>query len=402
MNDAAGEFDKAIRLFKERNYDEARRVLHGLEQSGFESSEMHLMLGVCERYRGRSFDALRYFELAAGAVPTDYRPPFQIACAWDELGDHAQAESWYRRSLSLEPTYYRAHSNLGNALQDMGRKQEAIESYRRALELSPSLSVTHYNLATALFDADDPGPAIDALAKALSFDSGMVRAHFDLATLYWLQGEASRAEACMEKVRSAGLDYLIDSLDYVKAHSTAETRLFADAFDVLRYALGEAPDGGVLAEFGVSFGNSIRFIASLTDRRVYGFDSFEGLPESWAKEPKGKYTTRGKIPDAPRNVEFKVGWFKDTLPSFAKQLTEPLVFANIDCDLYSSTREVLETIGHLFPAGSVICFDEYIGYATWRQDEYRAFQEYVAQSGRRYRYLAFSFMSKQAVVVLDS
>jgi hypothetical protein len=70
------------------------------------------------------------------------------------------------------------------------------------------------------------------------------------------------------------------------------------------------------------------------------------------------YTTRGRLPEAPGNVEFKVGWFKDTLPSFAMQLAEPLVFANIDCDLYSSTREILETLGHLFPVGSVICFDE--------------------------------------------
>jgi len=395
-------FRKANQLFQQQEYSEARKVLHRLERSGFESPEMRLMLGFCERQRRRSFDALRHFELAAKAAPSDHRPPFQIACAWDELGDHAQAEPWYRQSLSLEPFNHRAHSNLGNALQDMGRKKEAVESYQRALELSPSLPLTCYNLATALFDYDDPGPAVEALEKALTLDPDLVRVHFHLGTLYWLQGENLRAEKCMEKVRAAGLDHLISSLDYVKANATPETRLFGDAFDVFRYALDQAPDGGVVAEFGVSFGNSIRFIASLTDRRVYGFDSFEGLPEAWAKEPKGMYTTRGKVPEAPGNVEFRVGWFKDTLPSFAKQLAEPLVFANVDCDLYSSTREVLETLGHLFPAGAVICFDEYLGHETWQQDEYRAFQEFVARTGRSYRYLGFSFMSKQAVMMLDN
>lgn len=393
---------EANRLFQQRKYGEARTVLHRLERAGFESLEMRLMLGFCERQRHRSFDALRHFEFAARAEPSDYRPPFQIACAWDELGDHAQAELWYRRSLALEPHNHRAHSNLGNALQDIGRKKEAVESYRRALELSPTLSVTYYNLATALFDHDDPGPAVEALQKALTLDPGLVRAHFDLGTLYWLQGEASRAEKCMRIVRAAGLDYLVSSLDYMKANATSETRLFGDRFDVFRYALDQAPDGGVLAEFGVGFGNSIRFIAALTDRRVYGFDSFEGLPEAWSKEPKGMYTTRGKLPEAPGNVVFRVGWFKDTLPSFAMQSAEPLVFANVDCDLYSSTREVLETLGHLFPTGSVICFDEYFGHETWQQDEYRAFQEYVARTGRSYRYLGFSFMSRQAVVVLDN
>lgn len=402
MTAADAILEDATRLFQKRNYDEARKVLRELERSGFESLEMRLMLGFCERQRRRPFDAFRHFELAAKAAPSDYRPPFQIACAWDELGDHAQAEPWYRQSLSLEPYNHRAHSNLGNALQDMGRKKEAVESYQRALEQSPSLSVTRYNLATALFDHDDPGPAVEALEKAVTLDPDLVRAHFDLGTLYWLQGENLRAEKCLEKVCAAGLDHLISSLDYVKANATSETRLFGDAFDVLRYALDQAPGGGVVAEFGVSFGNSIRFIASLTDRRVYGFDSFEGLPEAWHHEPEGMYTTRGKLPEAPGNVEFRVGWFKDTLPSFAVQLAEPLVFANVDCDLYSSTCEVLETLGHLIPAGGVICFDEYLGYETWQQDEYRAFQEYVARTGRSYRYLGFSFMSKQAVVVLDN
>ncbi len=393
---------EASQLYRSRKYDEARKVLHQLERSGIESVEVHLMLGFCERQRRRSFDAIRQFELAAKVAPSDYRPPFQIACVWDEMGDHAQAEPWYRQSISLEPNHHRAHSNLGNALQDMGRKAEAIESYERALELSPSVAVTYYNLATALFDHDDPGPAVEALEKAISIDPTLIRVHFDLSTLYWLQGKSQRAEKCLEKVRAAGLDYLTRSLDYVKANATSETRLFGDRFDVFRYALDHAPDGGELAEFGVSFGNSIRYFAALTDRKVYGFDSFEGLPEAWAKEPKGMYTTHSKLPEVPDNVELKVGWFKDTLPDFAAQSSEPLVFANIDCDIYSATREVLEALGHLFPAGAVVCFDEYLGHETWEQNEFLAFQEYVARTGRRYRYLGFSFMSRQAVIVLDS
>lgn len=394
-------FGEANHLFQRQEYDRARNVLYRLERAGFESPEMRLMLGFCERKRRRAFDAIRHFERAAESAPSDYRPPFQIACALDELGDHTRAESWYRKSLALSPNDHRTHSNLGNALQDMGRKTEAIEAYRRALELSPSLAATWYNLATALLEQDDPGPAMDALERALELDPDFSRARFNLGVLHWLRGDAQLAEDSMEKVSAAGLGHLVASLDYVKTHWTSETRLFGDAFDVLRYALAQAPHGGVAAEFGVSFGNSIRFIASLTDRKVYGFDSFEGLPEAWEKEPEGMYTTRGVLPEVPENVELRAGWFKDTLPAFAAEVPEPLVFANVDCDLYSSTREVLDTLGHLLPAGAILCFDEYIGYETWQQDEHRAFQEYVVRTGRHYRYLAFSFMSKQAVVVLD-
>ncbi|MDA8107986.1 MAG: hypothetical protein M0015_05070 [Betaproteobacteria bacterium] len=46
--------------------------------------------------------------------------------------------------------------------------------------------------------------------------------------------------------------------------------------------------------------------------------------------------------------------------------------------------------------GTVIVFDEYFGHVHWREDEFRAFQEAVAENRWRYEYLAFS--SKQPVV----
>ena len=38
---------------------------------------------------------------------------------------------------------------------------------------------------------------------------------------------------------------------------------------------------GLILEFGVRHGTSIRQLASLTSKPIYGFDSFEGLPEDW-------------------------------------------------------------------------------------------------------------------------
>ena len=38
---------------------------------------------------------------------------------------------------------------------------------------------------------------------------------------------------------------------------------------------------GLFLEFGVFEGNSIQTISKNTDNIVYGFDSFEGLPEKW-------------------------------------------------------------------------------------------------------------------------
>ena len=71
---------------------------------------------------------------------------------------------------------------------------------------------------------------------------------------------------------------------------------------------------------------------------------------------------------------------------------------NIDCDIYKSTKTVLELLAEQIIPGTVIAFDEYIGNTSWREDEFKAFQEAVLKFGWHYEYLCFSFMTKQVAV----
>jgi len=57
---------------------------------------------------------------------------------------------------------------------------------------------------------------------------------------------------------------------------------------------------------------------------------------------------------------------------------------NIDCDIYSSTKTVLEIFSKQIIPGTVIVFDEYIGNTNWREDEFKAFQEAVLKHGWEY------------------
>ena len=155
-------------------------------------------------------------------------------------------------------------------------------------------------------------------------------------------------------------------------------------------------------EFGVMFGTSIRQIAALVEQEVHGFDSFEGLPEAWHHLPKGSYSTNGVIPAVQQNVKFHKGWFEETLPSFIAKHQAPIRFINIDCDIYSSTKTVLDLLSKQIVPGTVIAFDEYIGNESWREDEFKAFQEAILRYGWEYEYLCFSFMTKQAVVRIKS
>lgn len=155
---------------------------------------------------------------------------------------------------------------------------------------------------------------------------------------------------------------------------------------------------GDWAEFGVNVGISTRRLLSLLPKRktLHLFDSFEGLPEDW-KFHAGRTYLKGHyaLPEDERpkfmnrQIEWHVGWFKDTVPSFVEEHSDTLAFIHIDCDLYSSTKDVLMNIDPLIRKGTIILFDEYYNYNKeyWKEHEYKAFMEYVKKYNKRFEYL---------------
>ena len=124
--------------------------------------------------------------------------------------------------------------------------------------------------------------------------------------------------------------------------------------DVLVYSLAQAPNEGLVAEFGVWSGQTINLIADTVgpSRTVHGFNSFEGLPEDWfGIYGKGAFNTGGKLPHVRSNVVLHKGWFEDSLPAFAKDNDDKIAFLHVDCDLYSSTKTIFEYFGDKIEIG---------------------------------------------------
>ena len=171
--------------------------------------------------------------------------------------------------------------------------------------------------------------------------------------------------------------------------------------EVLLHSLERAPKEGLVLEFGVWSGRTINLIADRVgpSRTVHGFDSFEGLPEDWiGVYSKGYFHTGGKLPHVRSNVALHKGWFADTLPNFVQDHNEKIAFLHVDCDLYSSTKTIFESLGDTIGPGTVILFDEYFNYPGWRDHEHKAFQEFVASRSLQYRYLAYNTSQSNASV----
>lgn len=158
---------------------------------------------------------------------------------------------------------------------------------------------------------------------------------------------------------------------------------------------------GDLLEFGVSRGNSLSQIARFAQAakfpgNIYGFDSFEGLPELTEGDREGMWH-KGQFaadyeealrlinPSSDPKIKLVKGWFNDTLSSDAiSNGISKVAFARIDCDLYQSAVECLAFIEPRLVSGALINFDD------WTDDiglgETRAFFEFAQRNAGKWRF----------------
>ena len=160
---------------------------------------------------------------------------------------------------------------------------------------------------------------------------------------------------------------------------------------------------GQVLEFGVFQGSTLNIINNLFEGTVYGFDSWEGLPEDDPDVPaggggfhKGSFKTN-KI-EVKEGIVLVDGWFKDTLPKFVEQNSSPIKFIHVDSDNYNSAKDVFDNLGHLIVPGTVIKFDEYRYYNGWRFREYRAFKEFIKTTSFDYDYIVRSSNNEKAAL----
>ncbi len=190
-----------------------------------------------------------------------------------------------------------------------------------------------------------------------------------------------------------------DSAAFVGEHMPT-AKVFWEPPDTLRFALGEIKGPGLALEFGVATGSTLKIIADTVagDRTVAGFDVFTGLPETWRTGfPAGEFAQ--EPPDIP-GATIVPGLFEDTLPAFLADNHEPIAFVHVDCDLYSSSKTVLDLVTDRLAPEAVLVFDEFFNYPGWQQHEYRAWIEFVSRTGRSFEYLAYTGNNEQVVVRL--
>jgi predicted O-methyltransferase YrrM len=206
-----------------------------------------------------------------------------------------------------------------------------------------------------------------------------------LEQLDWLAQRTAQLNPLLKKARGDSFNLLevaflkaaYESAAYYEQH-LIKTPAFASDLDLLSAAVQVSNPNGLFLEFGVASGRTISHIARSRSGPVYGFDSFEGLPEDWRSGfSKGAFA--GNLPPVPENVGLIKGWFNETLPAFLAANEGDVAFLHVDCDLYSSTKCIFDLLARRIKSGTVIVFDEFWNYPSWQQHEIKAFDEFKAE-----------------------
>lgn len=178
---------------------------------------------------------------------------------------------------------------------------------------------------------------------------------------------------------------------------------------IREFARASKIDRGYYMEFGVLNGEGIvtayRQLRGILSH-VYGFDSFEGLPQLDQRDKSGldlmpvfhqgnyRSMSEERVSETIRqycripreDLTLVGGFFSESLPGFDKTFLEDKGFPiamYVDCDLYSSSAQVFDFLTDIVQTGTWILLDDYWcyrGHPSYGQR--RAFEEWIRNNGR--------------------
>lgn len=162
----------------------------------------------------------------------------------------------------------------------------------------------------------------------------------------------------------------------VEPHALMGLRALARLYSGTREVVREGIEGDIV-ECGVARGGSAGLLARAlrdagSDKRMWLYDNFEGMPEPDPKrdpdyEAARKYVGACKGDEVqvrelvtglrgPGEIQIVKGLFQDTLPFRAPQR---IALLHLDCDWYQSVRFCLDTLYDRMEPGGILQLDDY-------------------------------------------
>lgn len=316
------------------------------------------------------------------------------------LGQLQDAEQGFRAALQLDPDSRQAAENLGALLFARGSYPEAAPLLRQSLANAPAQTrpVIEQILARCEAEGHPAEPSASAApvsnANTPATVSPVTPAQpprsWDSSLSYedWARA-VFRQDVPAPGVRVA-CSWNEDTEWGLRAHN-ALAQVECEYVMKLLTELRDQNVQGDIVEFGIFQGWWINFLYRATaelglDRRIYGFDSFEGLsdpdPEhDLAFWKKGQYAC--SLEQVSKNVQAVLrprlklvkGFFEKSLRGADAQVAGKFCYARIDCDIYQPALDCLNYLGPRLADGAILVFDDWPHVRGF--GEQRAFEEWL-------------------------
>jgi tetratricopeptide (TPR) repeat protein len=314
-------------------------------------------------------------------------------------GQHQAAVAEFELAAPHAPDRAEAQLPLAMAYAALGRVADAVRVLEAFLARKPHDAAATL-LAHCRFDPAAPAAALAEVDAAIARTPGARELPLLRAALRVLTGADPE---------SAGDGLVLDPRQrarwegFLALRQQGCERFVGLPCQVLEAGLAAATVAGHVAEFGVFGGRSLAQLTDHVKGTVHGFDSFAGLPADFTDGTlKGAYDLGGVAPTVAANCVLHVGDFADTLPEFAAAVAEPARLWHVDCDLYASTKTVFDALGDRLQPGSVVVFDDFVGYHGAELHEQRAWRELVSARRIRYRVIAGALLAREVAVLVES
>ena len=191
------------------------------------------------------------------------------------------------------------------------------------------------------------------------------------------------------------------SCSFIEKNSSSATNFFENQWDLRADCFKKKPSEGLILEFGVSYGRSASFFCEQLSinndsRRIFGFDTFTGLTEDWSGTDmfKGTFNRQGVPPKLNPRIKLIKGDILETLLPFLNKNSGQISFVHIDTDTYTPCLHILKNIKPRLIKGSVILFDELVGYPSFEHHELKALNEVLERSS--YEFISFGVSKRKS------
>jgi tetratricopeptide (TPR) repeat protein/tRNA A-37 threonylcarbamoyl transferase component Bud32 len=186
----------------------AREACQKAEALDQKLATTHTCLGRVANVTGQYGSGAREFALALSQDPANDEAYQGLAFAQEHMGKTNEAESTFRRAISLRPQYWAGYNWLGNFYFNQGRYPEAAKAFAQAVALVPENFMSTSNLGGAYLLAGDYLKGIDALKRSIAIRPTYA-ALSNLGTAYYYLGQFDdSARSFKEALKLDQSDYM--------------------------------------------------------------------------------------------------------------------------------------------------------------------------------------------------